>query len=352
MNKEQIYLKLLKHKKKTITYEELKSLLQIREHSEIASIVNEAIGYNLLCGVKASPKTYQLPQISQKYAIIKQVADNNQLIEDIKVRFYYAFKKDYYLRNPEEYQTNRDVIHALCDYFKEKKALLSIPLSCNERSFEIFGNEKLLLEKSTLDVLRNLGLSLSDSLNTYKTPEPFFYSKNPRSKGNNVLIIENKDTWYTMKNVIKDGYDVLGFDFRYLIYGEGRKILSSFDDVVHNETFKDVCSDLNYYYFGDIDYDGIDILDSLSNKYNWAHIVPFIPGYKYLISNQAKKRKKLHGEGRVAASGIKKDNLKGLFAGMSDAELELMKGVIVNNYILPQEMLNNSELRKGGKNER
>ena len=55
-------------------------------------------------------------------------------------------------------------------------------LKANERSFELFRNEKFLLDKEGIRFLANLGLTLSD-LNCRRTYEPFVeYQPDPSRK--------------------------------------------------------------------------------------------------------------------------------------------------------------------------
>jgi hypothetical protein len=83
----------------------------------------------------------------------------------------------------------------------EEQQSLEQPISINERSFEIFRNEKLLArEKHFIEgVLTYNGLNW-DLLNCYDTPEPFFswHLEGVEEQGGSVLVLENKDIWYTL----------------------------------------------------------------------------------------------------------------------------------------------------------
>ena len=75
--------------------------------------------------------------------------------------------------------------------------LLEEPMSRKERSFSIWGREKLLDEQFSLvrEVLRLNGLG-EDFLNYYDTLEPFFEYVHSQTPSMSVLVIENKDTWF------------------------------------------------------------------------------------------------------------------------------------------------------------
>ena len=69
-----------------------------------------------------------------------------------------------------------------------------------------------------------MGLSLSN-LGVRHAPEPFFHISYPglyENRQHRVLITENKDTYYTVME------KMAGFGYDCVIFGEGKKILSSF----------------------------------------------------------------------------------------------------------------------------
>ena len=51
---------------------------------------------------------------------------------------------------------------------------------------------------SSTDILKNLGLEL-DFLNYYDTCEPIAYYSMSKENPQNILVLENKDTYYTMR---------------------------------------------------------------------------------------------------------------------------------------------------------
>ena len=74
--------------------------------------------------------------------------------------------------------------------------------------------------KEREDIIKKLGLTLQD-LKCYETYEPFFYYENKEFSKGKILIIENKDTFWTIQNVVK----TTKYKNIYLvIYGEGKKI--------------------------------------------------------------------------------------------------------------------------------
>jgi hypothetical protein len=127
---------------------------------------------------------------------------------------------------------------------------------------------------------KNLNVSLID-IKARKIFEPFFfvehnyYSKNGQNP-RTVLIVENKDTFWTLQNAIKseelDGVNLL-------IYGEGYAIVKKFEYI---EMIRGSTSD-RYYYFGDLDPEGIYIYNTLSKKYPQYEIKPAVALYNYIF---------------------------------------------------------------------
>lgn len=280
--------------------------------------------------------------VPSKFKIIKK--ENIDYINEFK-NYNYKLNLDYYKKSEkkEEYFKDKKNIEKISNYLNNQNTLNidNIPLSINERSFEIFGNEKFILSDEGLQLFKNLKISL-ELLNIYRTPEPFLYFKNQNCNNENILIIENKDTFYTMKNILSENKKIMGLNFNAIIYGEGRKIQQSFDGI-SLEQYKDFNNkNNNFYYFGDIDSDGIDILYKLKQNYQNYNIIPFYNGYNFLLKNEGKRRYKDDKKGKL----INFEILKEIFIEFNEEKNNLIFEICNSNYILPQEILNNKELRK------
>jgi hypothetical protein len=116
----------------------------------------------------------------------------------------------------------------LDSWLKENQELLKTPVSINERSFQIFHQEKALRENKDLAAVLNFNIRYSGILNYYETPEPFFtHNIKPYDEKTtvNILISENKDTWYTLRKIMNASSKyAFGIRFHILMYGEGKKI--------------------------------------------------------------------------------------------------------------------------------
>jgi hypothetical protein len=330
--------KLINFSKKQINVAEIKELYYINDHKELVSFINQCISEGVLSPCKSSKKTYQIPQIYEKYHIVHLKSVNDDMLHEISYKLSHKLYIDYYKSHTGEYEEVREYVLKLSDYLKTNKNM-QISLSLNERSFDIFGNEKFLGTKLGQSILTKLQVSYDD-LCIYKTPEPFFYYINDRSDSKNVLIIENKDTWYTIKNLLKQNKKVLGIDFKAIIYGEGRKIQRTFADINYEEYNRFNSQDNVFYYFGDIDSYGVDILYFLISEYGAYKIIPFYKAYSVLLLNLNRKRNK---EDKQNIS-LDIDKIKLCFKEYQEDTFNHILSICNENYILPQEILNNSIL--------
>lgn len=246
--------------KKTITYEELLLIYINLSYHELVKKVEELTKQDILKAMIKSGTNGRNPILYKKYRVELPKEDYSDILDEIK-RLNAFLSINYYLNKPKEYKKDREYILKLNEYVIYHYDRFLVPMSINERSFDIWVEEKFLRKSSTL--LSKLGLDY-DKLNVYNTPEPFF-SETINRYSNNVLIIENKDTWFTLRKILmEENKNILGLDIGLLIYGEGKKIVSSIEYLNHKDfSFLD---NPIIYYWGDIDYEGINIIYSLSKK--------------------------------------------------------------------------------------
>ncbi len=226
------------------------------------------------------------------YSKYKKVTQNekkdNRLSSEIIRSITPPAAVDYYLKNPENYFEDIDIIHIILNYMRNKDSSV---VTVNERAYELFGDEKFFRgdEKARSRgeiVLKRMGLNYRQ-LGCVETVEPFFsfqkkdfYSK----KSRNVFIVENKDTFWSFKRNVMDLPAEIKTDM--LIYGEGKKILSSFKYVEEYEINPLVDT---IHYFGDLDAEGINIYCELKSRFTEFRIVPFYKGYEAVLEVGLKK---------------------------------------------------------------
>ncbi|HBP64823.1 MAG TPA: hypothetical protein DD730_11230, partial [Desulfosporosinus sp.] len=187
----------LKNAKRTISDQELQQIFQESDYERFHTEVEKLVDRGVLVPVKAAKRNGRIPPLFNKYRIIKPPDDYTGDFESIR-RLNPVLNLSGYLQRPEHYKKHLKVVEGISQYLWFNKDLLTRPMSRKERSFSVWGREKLIDEQSALvkDVLKFNGLD-EDFLHYYDTPEPFFEYLHDRDKQMTVLVIENKDTWFT-----------------------------------------------------------------------------------------------------------------------------------------------------------
>lgn len=273
-----------KHKGTFITIEEIEKLYKISNYQELYLKIKELEADNRLTPVKSNGGNGKKPTLYKKYRIVKRNHDNRKLLEELTYKLSTKFKLDYYRNHIDKYEEDRQYVLMLNDFFIHNSELLNVRVSMNERSFQIWGREKFIKEEKGKNIVKNVGLDLED-LNYYDTSEPLAYFSISKKVPQNILILENKDTYYTMRNhLIAGNSTILGEEISTIIYGKGKNGVKAFKDFeISVEEY--VCSSQNkLFYFGDLDFEGIIIYESLfrqlEDKYNLA---VFTKGYEKLV---------------------------------------------------------------------
>lgn len=287
--------KLLNNANKTVTDVELQQILRepdyLRFHCEVERLVQAGV----LAVIKSSQKNGRLPPLYNKYRIIKPEEDYTRYFALIR-RLNPKLNISGYLQRPETYKKHLQIVEGISGYLWSAQDLLEKPMSRKERSFSVWGREKLLDTQMSLikDVLRFNGLA-EDFLNYYDTPEPFFEYVPDRRELTAVLVIENKDTWFTFRKLMQDtGKNTLaGTAINVLLYGEGNKITKQ----SALEEYKAAMlggerQATRFYYFGDLDWEGIRLFFRTRDANPSLELKPFAALY-YLMLELAEKQEKI-----------------------------------------------------------
>ena len=265
---------------KRICLNDIESQYKIQSYRELYNKVLSLIQSEEIKPVKASGKNGKKPALYNEYWIVEVQEDNSEYIEELSYQLVPMISTNYYLNHIQQYREDRKWVLLLNQYLKTNRSELQIPKSMNERSFEIWHREKFLKEEQGKKILKRCGISLEE-LNLYETTEPLAYYVHTREVPQNMLIEENKDTIYSMRRQLLTGNNfILGKSIGTLIYGAGKGIFRSFQDF-------SLCAEPymreqenTIYYFGDIDYEGIAIYESLASLFDKeCRMEPFTEGY-------------------------------------------------------------------------
>lgn len=330
-----------KFDKKKITVEEIEKIYKVNTYNDLYILVSKLIENNEIEAIKSSGGNGKKPALYKRYKIVEQENDNSFYIDELNYKILSKFDISYYKKNINKYKEHREYILALNEFIKENEALLKVPLSMNERSFQIWGREKFLQREEGKLILKNLGLNL-DYLNYYDTSEPLAYYSKSKKVPQNILILENKDTYYTMrKYLINFNNIILGKEIDTVIYGAGKGIIKAFKDYDISVEDYLASKENKIYYFGDLDYEGIIIYESFYDKYkDLYNISPFIEGYKKMIdkvNNINSLPKTKDGQNR---------NINKYFLQEFSLEYkEKIKNILNSDLYIPQEIINIIDLQ-------
>lgn len=272
------------YSKKYIELDKIEEMYRPETYADLCEIVADLIEEERILPVKNSGGNGKKPTLHKKYKILDKIIDNSELLDEINYKLSPWLNIEYYKEHIDKYKEHREYILKLSSFITNKRHLLSETVSMNERSFQIWGREKFLQKEGGITIVKNLGMDLKE-LNYYDTSEPLAYYSKSKEIPQKVLIIENKDTYYTMRrHLIEGGENILGENISTLIYGGGKNINKAFKD--YKISVEDYVSDSRntILYFGDLDYEGIVIYESLDELFGKEYnMIPFISGYKNMI---------------------------------------------------------------------
>ncbi|MFE6555178.1 Wadjet anti-phage system protein JetD domain-containing protein [Streptomyces sp. NPDC057746] len=120
------------------------------------------------------------------------------------------------------------------------------PLPLRERSYEIFRQEKRLDALITGALFAPGRLTL-EQLATYREPPPLTYRR--LGDGDTVLVVENSDTYATLRDLLKPAPGRIG----YIAFGSGRAFEASVENIAELDGIHRIV------YYGDLDAEGIAI---------------------------------------------------------------------------------------------
>ncbi len=293
----------------------------------------------LLSPVKASGNNGRIPPLYNKYRIIHPQEDYTQYMESIR-RLNPRLNIAAYLQRPELYKKHRDIVEGLSRYLWYDVALLAEPMSRKERSFSIWGREKLLDENFALvrEVLRFNDLG-ENFLNYYDTPEPFFEYVHSDAQEMSVLILENKDTWFSFRKLMQTtGKNrIAGVVVNLLLYGEGNKITKkgALEEYASGMLRRPAGQTIHFLYFGDLDGEGIRLFFRTREANPGLSIEPFIPLYQLML-DLAQGREMPESPDKRGLSVAVED-----FAQLLGVEdMEHIKDLLAKGRYIPQEIVN------------
>jgi len=298
-------------------------------YEELSMAIARLIENKILKKLNPRITTRREPPLALKYAIMKEDAEDFTLTKKEILKLNSVFNLDFYLSNPKIFRKDEEFIRIIDQYMNQKeKSLLSI----NELSYQLFNDEKFFKGKPDSRgeaILKNLGVRYED-LNCYYAYEPFIYHQFSRHNQEACvgLIIENKDTYWSFVRLLSHGATTLKINL--LIYGEGKKIISSlrYLELLNLRTEE-------FLYFGDIDREGISIFQKLVEVYPSLDIQPFKSGYENLIRHTSHRS----AQKTPKAQNYREQDIHNFCAHFEQPYSDRIKNIAIQGLYLPQEGL-------------
>ncbi|MCI8635217.1 MAG: hypothetical protein HFJ05_06420 [Eubacterium sp.] len=323
---------------KRISIDDLIRESKASDYSEQYCYIRNKIEACQIKPVKNSPLNGKTPALHTRYWLIEPEPDYTAQVEELQYKLSPSIRTDYYLNHLDVYQKERKWVWLLSQYFKNQQQKNPEPVSLNERSFQIWGREKFLQREQGKKILAHCGVSW-EQLFVYTTTEPLAYYSAVRQSPQTVLILENKDTFYSMrKYLLRGAKKMFGEEIGTVIYGAGKGILRSFSDFRFCVEPHINDPGNRILYFGDLDYEGIGIYERLYELFCAEHeIVPFVGAYEAMLQKAG-----TYGTDFLPEMSKKQNqNIFGQFYQYFSGEMKAkMKEILKAGKYIPQEILN------------
>lgn len=269
------------------------SILQLTEqcpelsYEQFAQEILALEQQRMLSAVKASGRNGKEPALANTYKVNKMLTRSTlrEQVKQLKKRLHPAIWVEYYLtKTVEELARDQWALERLHAYlqhgFPTTKAL------AQERSFEIVQDEKWITEKGGRQFLEKV--RVWELFEVWPIADPVSFAVNPLrldATRHKLLIVENKATFYSLLPALKDS------TFTALVYGQGNAITGTMEALPYQLPLH--YEHVQFYYFGDLDAEGIAIWYSLSQRYETTLALPFYSAclQKQAVEGKAYQRK-------------------------------------------------------------
>ncbi|WP_055669760.1 Wadjet anti-phage system protein JetD domain-containing protein [Desnuesiella massiliensis] len=321
------YLK--SYKKQNITLSELENLFSGDvSYESFAATVKELIQEGILTEKNPENKNSKEIPLAFKFGINRYELKKD-FIQSIKAASFSMVDsidlQAYFKLSEEIWNKELPYIKKVNEYILLNKLPMDYA-TAQERSFHIVGDEKWIDEKGGRKILERI--NIWDKLKIASTNDPLMMAVNPSQFLKSEywhLIVENKTTFLALMEVLKDT------KFTSLIFGSGWKIVSN---IVMLESQLGLKGAHKLYYFGDLDYEGISIWNSLNQKIGAELAIDF---YSELLKKPGSAGKETQQKNEKALNNfIKNFN--------SEEQASILKLLEKGDY-LPQEGLGKEELQ-------
>jgi len=312
-----------------VTLSELENICNISDYSVFAAAIADLAEKGVIKPMGSHKDTNgMIPPLRRRYRICRPKADYSDIQNEI-LRLGTEFNPSGYLAHIPLYIKHRELLLALRDYVQKHSIELGETMSKNERAYAIWGNEKQLDDPLCKGMLGFI--HWENRLNYYYTPEPFFDCLCGSADTESILIMENKDIWFTLRKLFMErppakGYNLYGRFFDGLVYGEGKKITRPGALEGYAEGFR---APPRFCYWGDLDYEGIGIYQKISHP----SVTLFVQGYLAMLNYSSGRHPSKCRTGQTPPEG-----LEAFLRCFDSAPAEKIQSLLATSAYIPQEI--------------
>lgn len=320
---------LKEYKKKTIPLIEIEKILSGSvKYIDFSRTMRELVEEGLLTPVKIHGTNNKKIPLANTYRINKSYF-KQKFIDEIAI---YQLKLDssidlqsYFSLGERQWKEDLPYIKKINSYLKIN-GLPKDKVTAPERSYEILGDEKWIDEKGGKELLKRIGLLGNLKIDSVPDPLMFAINKNRIFDESHIhLIVENKAPFYALLD------DIENTIFTSLIYGAGWSVLGGIS--VYEKQLSLTEKTHKYYYFGDLDYEGISIWYGLNGKKDMKIATEF---YNSLLEKDISHGKENQVPNREA--------IEKFLTNFNERNSKKIIGVLKKGGYYPQEGLSKKEI--------
>ncbi|OMF28680.1 hypothetical protein BK133_18690 [Paenibacillus sp. FSL H8-0548] len=335
--RQQIESYLSRHKKQTISLAELEGICSASSTSyqELGEVLMSLEASEALQMVKAQGRNGKQPSLAYNYRINKSKfkLDLHRQLQQARLQLHPHIRIDAYYSLPAEaWQQDEPRIRQIDEYLR-RESLPEESVPAPERSFALVGDEKWITENNGMELLERIGLW--SSMRIISVADPLMLAFNPQQAGLAAqlhLIVENKTTYQGLLPALADT------QFSTLIYGCGKKIIKSIELFELQLPLPEARH--NFYYFGDIDHEGINIWASLNERMKLLYQSEArlaLPFYRACLAKENVFGKETQRRDLLAVEAFS--------SHFTEAEQASINSCLASGGYYPQEILKTAELK-------
>jgi len=327
-----------KNKRKRISLSEImKFASPDMSYEAFAQCIQVLIHEEILVPIKASGFNKRSINLPNNFQINKSKLENDYkiMLQGQVQLLSPEIDLDYYFVHSDEWEQDRRYIHMIDDYIKSSVSPFEASM-IPEKSYWISEDEKWLSEKGGLQIFEKL--KLTEKMNLIREVEPTAFAINnafQKHEKYKHLIVENKSIFYRLLDILEET------SFSTLIYGAGWRIISSMKSFNKQFPFDDKTSE--FYYFGDMDHEGLKIWHALSQI---SEVLPEFALYHRLLEMPSSAGKTNQKSDLEAVAAFCKH------VSCKDDSIKLkVINILASGQYIPQEALSLEDLRRVMKGE-